>query len=103
MDVLVVVPTGPEEVVPLDRSTVDRFKDIKGRVLGYAEVDFRVPTGPTSLSLQWAPLGAVRTQEDANRLIETLSTDLPGVNFGIQTFQYSNDRDIVWYQEPRKE
>jgi hypothetical protein len=82
----------------LDRAAVDRFVNVKGKTVGYVEASINTPAGPHRYMSASAPLGLVATRDDAERLLEALLAEFPGINFRVDTRQYPDNVDVVWHQ-----
>lgn len=81
----------------LDGDAVDRFVETKGRVLGYNGASFLSTIEHGHIRLWPAPLYAVRTREDADRLIEELRSEFPNKNFVVEPRQYQDADQVVWH------
>lgn len=80
----------------LDRDAVRRFIRLKEDVLGYSEASLRVPFG-SEIKIQAAPFCAVKTEDDANRLLEAVTNAFPGKQFVIERKEFADANDIVWH------
>ena len=81
----------------LNRERIDRLMDVKRKTLGYQGASIRHSSG-ISRSLESAGYSAVKTQEDANKLIDALCSDgFPKDFFAIEWEEYPETVDILWH------
>ena len=80
----------------LTENEVARFKDVKERVLGYGEGEIHSPT-PQSTHLDRTPLGAVKIEDDAERLIAALRHEFENRKFVIERRDYPSATRIEFY------
>jgi hypothetical protein len=91
----------------LDPQATDRFVDVKKRALGYGEASINTPVAPGSICSRSdpppavrsdaAPLGAVKTEDDAKRFLSALAAELPNIGFRMELRQYPDAIDVVWH------
>jgi hypothetical protein len=72
--------------IPLE--TREMFERCMRQTLGYVRVKLSIKLASGAYLVTPAPLGAVKNEEDADRLIADLRRELPNVPFGmaVQTF-----------------
>jgi hypothetical protein len=68
-----------------DRDNAPRYAEVKARILPYCQVLLSQGTSPAALSVRQAPLGAVRSRADGERLIQAMSKEFPGFRFIMVT------------------
>ena len=68
-----------------DREYAARYAEIKARTLPYCQVLLSHGSPFADLCIRQAPLGAVRSRVDGDRLIKALSKEFPGFRFILVT------------------
>jgi hypothetical protein len=81
---------GPIDIAE-DREHVERYREIKSAALPYCDVLIS-----RQAHVRQAPLGAVRSAADGERLIAALSKHLPRLKFTLATVLCDRDEEIVF-------
>jgi hypothetical protein len=97
VDVFIVRPADGLGSDFLDGYEVERFVEIKGRTLGYVEASIQTPIAAGQREVTSAPWGAVKSLEDAQRLIEALRSELPNKNFVVERRAYPDADRVEWH------
>ena len=95
-DVFVVRPANTGDYLRTDE--VDQFAEVKGRTLGYTEASLHIPIGPNQVRHGNVPLGATKSEADAQRLVAALATELPQKQFVVEPRRYVEAEKIIWHE-----
>ena len=96
--IFVVAPVDPLGVDLLDNLSVASFIETKQRILGYTEVSIQTPTDFGRVQIDRAALGACKTPQEAQALIDALGVELPTKSFQINTEVYQDANDVIWHR-----
>jgi hypothetical protein len=97
LELVVVTPADELGADYLNEDAVLTFANVKLRVLGYTEASIRTLSSGHNIGITAAPLGAVKTREEAQALLDALATELPRKHFRVDTKMYPDADEVVWH------
>jgi hypothetical protein len=82
-----------------DRSVNERFARCMRAILGYDQVRLTASLGPGSYLVARAPLGAVKSSNDGERLVAELNRAFPGKRFFVEQRLFDPEAFLLDYKE----